>query len=253
MVKIKFEFPPELSKNMTIRQAIISSANMVRDMWLAISPYATGSYAEGLLKQNSIKIGVGYFEVINHSPHAWPIEKGFNTYNWGLRTLLKGKRVKYAKDGSRYKIIKIEPSPTSRYRKPSAGQRVINSFTKMMPMGMSTKRITKYGGLKPYSSRKSLQKPLKGGPARSMSPKGFYVVSEKAIQKNPMKWQMPSREGKYLAERVKRDAAPLVKEAIRKVVLKEKERQERMGKTPSWYQPSFARNPVKQVPIGRVR
>lgn len=237
--------------NATVRRAIQNSAEFIRDLWLARAPYKSGKYAQGLTHAGSIRVSRGRVEIINHAKHAQAIEMGVKSYNLAMAILNSGKGVKISKEGYRYKKIKIEESPAARYRKPSVAQSVQKSFSKLAPLGMRPNSLTKYGGIRSYTARKRLQKPLKPQKTTNI---GLFTISEKAQKANPNKWQIPEREGRNLARDVHRDAKPLISDAIRKAVQQERDRQKRTkGKVPAWYNPAMARNPVKNNPVSGVR
>lgn len=253
-VTITFNYPAELLRNATIRRAIFNAAEFVRDLWLARSPYATGDYAKGLRSANSIRIGNGKIEITNMSKHAASIEHGFRSYNIGLAMLNSGKGVRTSADGNRYKLIHVDPKPRGATRAPGVSRAVVTSFTKTMPIGMAIPRFDRYGAIKPYKQRRSLQRPLKGKAPFAGAMKGFFVISEKAIKADPSKWQMPSREGRLLGRKVMQESKPLIAEAIRAAVKGEKARQERMkGRTPKWYKPRMTQNILKAIPPGKER
>lgn len=233
--------------------ALKDAAEFVRDLWLARSPYATGSYAKGLLQAGSVKVGGGKIEIANKSKHAESVEFGFSSYNWGMQILNSGKGVKTAKDGTRYKIIHIDDKAQTKYRKPSVAQSISKSFQKLIPLGLKPNAVTKYGQLKRYEPRRTLKRPLKPQMKKS-SPHGFFIVSSKSIQENPRKWQMPTREGRKLGEQVQKEASPLVKAAVSAAIEKERDRQARLGKgQPKWFTPKLMRDPLKVIPVRQRR
>lgn len=235
MIQIVYSIPENVARNATVRQALMNVGYFIRDLWAARSPSAGGGYVMGLMQAGSVKLEGGQLRITNFAKHAAVIEHGFSSYNWGMRTLNKGKNVQFAADGSRYKIIKIDEKPTARYRRPSVAQAVTNSFAKLAPLGMKPGKMVKYGQLDRYKPRKALQRPIKGGPPRKDAPLGFFVVSEKAIKNSGGRaWQMPDREGYHLAEKVKGEAKALVIEAVRSAMQMEKNRQKAVGRRPGW-------------------
>ena len=60
-----------------------------------------------------------------------------------------------------------------------------------------------------------------------MAMKGFFIISEKAIRENPQKWQVPSRAGLKLAEKVQKESRPYVIAALKAVVQAERDRNKR--------------------------
>ncbi len=235
MIEIVYNLPDNIARNATVRAVLMNVGLFIRDLWLARAPYATGGYARGLMMPASVRIEGSELHITNFSKHAAVLEYGFSSYNWGMRTLNKGKNVKTAKDGTRYKIIKIDKIPTARYRRPAVAQAVQKSFAKLAPLGLRPGRILKYGKPDRYNPRKSLQRPIKGGPPRKDSPLGFFVVSEKAIkQSGGRAWKMPTREGLNLAKKVKDEARPLVVAAVKAAMNAERDRQNSAGRRPSW-------------------
>lgn len=254
MVSITFTFPPGLSRNATVRRALVNAAYFVRDLWLARSPYASGDYARGLTHSGSIKVSNDRIEIINLSRHAQWVESGTRSFNIGLAMLRNGRGVRTAADGSRYKIVRIEPGARGATRAAGVSRAVVASFTKLFPMGMRVPRVDRYGGIKPYKPRRALQRPLKGLSSKPGSPKGFFIISEKAIRANPHKWQIPAQQGRKLGAKVQAEARPYVIEAIRQAVQGERDRQMRVrGKKPGWYRPAMSRNPLKTIPPERLR
>jgi len=254
LISISFQYPKELEANATIRRALYNAANFVRDLWLARSPYATGDYAKGLQHTQSVQVSGGQIKITNFSKHASVIEYGFKGYNIGLAMLNSGKNVKVAADGNRYKMIHIDPKPRANYRQAGVASAVVKSFTKMAPIGMPIAKLTKYGQIKPYKSKPSLKKPIKGKPALASSPRGFLVISEKAIKADPKKWMMPSRAGMKLAEKLQKEARPFVLDAIKLAVKQERERQERMRKgTPNPKLKTDMRKLIQSGPVIGVR
>jgi len=250
MVKIVFNYPKSLGRNVTVMNAIKDSAEFIRDLWLARSPYVSGDYANGLLHSGSVRVRDGKIEITNFSKHAAIIENGFSAYNWGMKVLLGGKNVKVSKEGNRYKIIHIKQATQTKFRKESVSQRIMSSYQKLIPIGMKTNLATKYGNVRRYEPKRALRRPLKPGKAKSGTPRGFFVVSEKAIRENPSKWTMPQRAGRKLGEQVQKESSPLIKQAIAKAVQFERNRQYRLrGGNPKWYKPSMSRNPIQTVPV----
>lgn len=252
-VKIEFKFPAELSRNSTIRTALVNTATFVRDMWLARSPYATGEYAKGLTQSGSIKVEQGRMIIENKSRHAAIVEYGFRSFNLGLAMLNSGKGVKVSADGNRYKVIKIEPKERAAFRSQGVANQVQKSFASIMPIGMPRPQISKYGGLKTYQTRRPLLRPLKGKKPSTSGPRGIFVISEKAIKENPMKWQMPARAGMNLSKTVSEECRPYVIEAIKGAVQAEADRQMRAkGQQPAWNKGKIKNNPISQIPRAKA-
>lgn len=251
-VSIKFKFPAELAKNHTVSRALWNAAYFIRDLWLARAPYASGAYAKGLQNAGSVKVRGGTIEITNFAKHAALVEYGHRSFNLGLAMLNSGKGVSYSKDGNRYKRIHIDQKTQTRTRSPNVATQVKSSFQKTFPIGFPTPRITKYGAMKPYNPRRSLQRPLaqRGAPG---GPRGFFTISEKAIRENPNKWQIPAREGKKLGLEVQKEGKQYVAEALRLAVQGERHRQLRMkGVQPKWAR-SFNRSILKAIPVRRGR
>ena len=250
MVTVSFNFPEALTRNPRIRAAILDAGEFIRDLWLARSPYATGEYARGLMRSGAITLRGGKLEIVNNSKHAGIVEFGFRSYNIGLAMLAKSRGVKISAEGYRYKVIKIDKTPTANYRKESVAQSVQKSYAKLQPIGVRFNPTTRFGSER-YRPRVSLKRPLRGGKPRP-GPEGVFIISEKAIKENPQKWMMPAREGKGLAKDIQKEGADIMRKVISKIVASEKQRQTRVkGKTPSWYKPSQARAPFRQQPVRR--
>jgi len=253
-IVVSFSFPRELSRNATTRRALVNAALFVRDLWLARSPYASGEYAKGLQHAGSVRVEQDKIVIENKAKHAAVVEFGHRSFNIGLAMLRNGRGVRTAADGSRYKIVRIEPGARGATRAAGVSRAVVASFTKLFPMGMRVPRVDRYGGIKPYKPRRALQRPLKGLSPRTGSPKGFFIISEKAIRANPHKWQIPAQQGRKLGAKVQAEARPYVIEAIRQAVQGERDRQMRVrGKKPGWYRPAMSRNPLKTIPPERLR
>lgn len=239
-VSISFTFPPELMRNQTTRRAIENAALFVRDLWLARSPYVTGGYARGLMSAGSIRIGSGRFSVTNQCAYAQHLEFGTRSFNIGLAILARGRGVKTSADGSRYKIIKVEPKGRASFRKASVAASVQRSFQKMFPPGVRAPRISRYGQIKPYRERKSLRKPLRAKAPLASAMRGIFVVSEKAIRERGA-WQMPAKAPRRFAQMVQKEAQPVVVQAIRAAIQGERARQRRLrGNSPGWYRPGMS-------------
>lgn len=245
MVKIVYKYPNEIGSNANIKRTLENAAMFVRDLWLARAPYATGAYAAGLLHSGSVKVGNGEIVIENKAKHAAVLEHGFSSYNLGLAILNGGKGVKTSKDGNRYKKIVIGPSYATRYRQKTVQQQVQKSFSKLAPLGLKPNQFTKYGGVKKYTPRKSLQQLLK--PKQKPGQIQILTISEKAIKEDPTKWRMPAREGRKIAAEVQKDARQVVTDAIRAAIQNEKGRMQQRGRTPAWYKPTTARQPLKAV------
>lgn len=214
-VKITFRFDRRLWASPAIQKTIMNAAKMVRDLWLARSPSITGDYADGLRKQGSIVVKPGEIMISNLSKHAAVYEYGTKAFNWGLAMLKGGKGVKRAKDGSRYKIIKITPAGRAAFRKASVSAQVVASFRGTLPKGRMT--FAAYSGKKDigvYAQHKRLAKPIKARSPLQSAMKGFFVVSEKAIKADPKKWFHDKVPGHFLARQVQREAAPIIEKAI---------------------------------------
>lgn len=236
MVSITFKFPQNIYRNRTVNKTLHNLGAFVRDLWLARSPYAGGKYADGLRRNGSIKIGNGFLTIENNCPHAEWIEKGFRSFNIGLRMLFNGKGVKYSKEGYRYKIIHVEPKPRASFRKPSVANSIKQSARAVMPLGMRGVKSSYYGDVKEYSPRKSLQKNIKPQKPKKNAMNGFFVISEKAIMQDSSKWKMPDRKGKFIAKKVMNEAKSICERALRVALKTEQGRQkDKSGKNPKWY------------------
>ena len=224
-VKIVIKFSDSLLRNLTINRAIHNAALFIRDFWLARSPYNSGDYARGLLHAGSIQVGNGKIVVENKSKYADYLEYGTRSFNIGQKLLANGKGVKISKDGHRYKRIRIEPNRRTRMRAESVQAQVLRSFDRLTPLGMNQSKVTKYGGVKNYETRRSLLRPLVGKAPLKTAFKGIFTISDKMC---PPKWQVPARGGQFLARDVQSEAGPIAVDAIKAAVRAEKERQSRM-------------------------
>ena len=223
-VKIVIKFSDSLLRNLTINRAINNAALFIRDFWLARSPYNSGDYARGLLHAGSIQVGNGKIVIENKSKYADYLEYGTRSFNIGQKLLANGKGVKISKDGHRYKRIKIEPNLRTRMRAESVQAQVVRSFDRLTPLGMNQSKVTKYGGIKNYETRRSLLRPIKGKAPLKTAFKGIFTISDKTC---PPKWQVPAKGGQFLAREVQQEAGPIAVAAIQAAVQAEKERQKR--------------------------
>lgn len=215
-VKITFKFDRRLWANPAVQKVIMNASKMVRDLWLARSPSLSGDYADGLRKQGSIVVKPGEITVTNLSKHALVYETGAKAFNWGLAMLKAGgKGVKRAKDGSKYRIIKVDPKGRVAFRKASVGAQVVAAFRATVPRGRTT--FAAYSGksdIGAYKQHGRLGKPIKARKPLASSMKGFFVVSEKAIKADPKRWFHAKVPGHFLARAIQREAAPIVARAI---------------------------------------
>lgn len=225
-VAVRITFDKRVWGNPAVQRAIWNAARFVRDLWLARSPHLGGDYARGLTRQQSIGVTPGVITVRNLATHAAYYEKGVRAFNWGMRTLEKGKNVKISKDGFRYKVIRIEPKGRVAFRKPSVPAAVIAAFRQTIPRGRT--KFSNYEGIDRYRARRALQKPIKARKPLASAMKGFFVVSEKAIRNDPRKWMHKKVEGKHLARDIEAEATPIIQRAIDQAVAAERARQERM-------------------------
>lgn len=221
-VKITFKFDRRLWSKPAIQKVILNAAKMVRDLWLARSPTLSGDYAKGLMKPQSIVVTAGTITVSNLSDHAAAYEYGTKAFNWGLATLKKGKNVKTAKDGSKYKIIRVKPTGRVAFRKPTVGAAVIASFRATLPRGRTV--FAGYTGAKDigrYQQHARLAKKLKARKPLKSAMNGFFVVSEKSIKADPRKWFHDKVPGHFVARAVQKQAEPIIKRAISQAVAAE--------------------------------
>lgn len=215
-VRITIKFDRRLFGNPAIQRTLWNAAKMVRDLWLSRAPHVSGDYVDGLRHPGSIAIRPGVIEVTNFSEHAQVYEFGHKAFNWGLKMLEKGgAKVKTAKDGSKYRIIKVDPAARASFRKPSVGAAVITAFKATVPRGRG--KFKAYSGsadIGKYHQHVRLGKAIKAKPPLASGMSGFFVVSEKAIKADPKKWFHDKMPGFKLAASVQREAAPIIKEAI---------------------------------------
>lgn len=232
VVQVRIPFDRKLWRSPAVQKVAGNAARMIRDLWLARSPHLSADYVAGLQKQGSIVIKPGVIIVKNLSEHAAVYETGAKAFNWGLAMLNKGGgKVKRSKDGSKYRIIRIEPKGRGAFRKPSVGTQVIAAFRATVPRGRTT--YAAYGGIKDigsYQQHGRLGKPLKPRKPLASAMKGFFVVSEKAIRADPKKWFHEKTEGHWLARSIQRDAEPIVARAIAQAVAAERAVAERGGR-----------------------
>jgi len=251
-VEVVFEIPREIAYNATIRRHLWNVGYFVRDLWLARSPYAGGGYARGLTLAGSVSVKGNKIHVSNFCKHAQYVEYGHRSFNIGLAMLKNGRNVKVSKDGNRYKRVKIDRSPTSRYRRESVASSVKQKFQRLAPLGMRLPRIDRYGQAPVYPQRKSLMKPIKPGAPRK-GPEGIFTVSERAIKEDPSRWLVPALAGRYLARQVQEEARPFVVQTMRDMVQGERARQQRLtGKEPRWYKQKTARGAIRTGPVRRI-
>lgn len=228
-VSITLKFDRRIWGNPAVQRTVWNAAKMVRDLWLARSPNLSGEYAKGLMHQASVVVRPGEIVVTNMAEHAAVYEYGHKAFNWGLAFLRSGSgKVKRAKDGSKYAIIKIDPKGRSAFRKPSVAGNVIAAFRGTVPRGRT--KFSAYEGVASmtrYEAQQRLRKRLKPKAALQGAMRGYFVVSEKAIKADPKKWFHAKTEGYRLARDVKREAQPIVERAIAQVVAAEAARKAR--------------------------
>lgn len=230
-VKIVIKFDRRLLSSQAMQRVVWNAARMVRDLWLSKTPYLSGDYAKGLQRPGSIGVSPGRITVQNFSPHAGIYESGHKAFNWGLATLNKGKNVKTAKDGSKYKIIKIDPKGRVAFRKASTGAAVISAFQATVPKGRG--KFASYGGrgdIGKLRTHARLLKPIKPRKSLVGAMRGFFVVSERAIKANPKRWFHEKQEGHYVARDVQKTVEPIIKRAIAQAAAAEAALKERRGR-----------------------
>lgn len=250
-IEISFNVPKEIMNNATIKKHLWNIGYFVRDLWLAKSPYAGGSYAAGLARPGSVTVKGNRIVVTNFCRHAQYVEYGHRAFNIGLAMLNNGRNVKTSADGNRYKKVKIDPSPTSRYRKETVATNIKQKFARIAPIGMKLPKIDRYGVVPAYKTRQTLLKPLKPGPVRK-TPRGIFTISERAIREDPSKWLVPVMEARHLGKNVQQEAKPYVVQTLRDIVQAERARQQRVrGKNPKWYKPRMTRGIIKVEPVRR--
>ena len=232
--EIKFNFPKGMLKNHNTREAIKNAANFIRDLWLSKVPNKGGGYAKGLQQPGSVKVEDGRITITNFAKHAGIVENGFKSYNIGLKILANGKGVKVSKDGNRYKIVRLPERSEKKIELKDKSSHVTNAFKRTIP-----KALNSAWGHKTYERPKQLHAALnKQKQKQGTTASKLVVISEKAIKKDPTKWQMPAREGKKIAEAVFKEARPLIAEAVRQAQIAEVSRQTKRGQTPSWAKPA---------------
>lgn len=228
-VEIRLKFSRKAWGNQAVQRTIWNAARFVRDLWVARSPNLGGAYVRALMSSGSIIVRPGEIIVTNRAPHALMYEKGVRRFNWGLRTLALGKNVKTAKDGSRYKIIHVQPQGRVAFRKPSVPRAIIAAFRATIPKGQTVHgAYSSFKDIDRYRPRKSLGRTLKPRKALASAMNGFFVVSEKAIREDPRKWLHEKVEGKHLARDIEAEARPIVQRAIDQAMAAEAARKARV-------------------------
>ena len=250
-VKISFQIPKELHSNISTRKAIINCANYVRDLWLADAPHVSGEYARGLLQKDSVQIKAGEIIIQNLAPHAKWYEEGHRTFNIGLAILKNSKKAKTSKEGFKYLTFKMKEKGPTKFRSPSVKKNVTDAFRKTMPTGGRLAPIIRtYGGVSRYIARRRLAKPMMVKTGKSE----WITISEKAIRRDPMKWQMPAMKGRKLAKKIKREAELHVRDMLRRVIEGERIRQlKTKGTKPSWYSYRTKLRPIRKSRIEVIR
>jgi len=218
-VSIQFSFPASVIRNLNVRKQLYNAALFARDLWVSMSPRGSGQYIDGLMQGKSIVISGGTITITNFSRTAQFFEEGHRAFNIGMKMLQNGKNVKHAKDGSRYKIIKmpIGMRKQATYSKPSVAASITRNFKGLVPAGM---KIKSYGDTPSYRARKF--RPISGGKKRNNE---IMVVSERAIRMNPSKWYVPAMAGRKIGQKVKEIANPVIQQAILNASIAEMQRQ----------------------------
>ena len=238
-VSIRVKFQPELFHNITTRRMIENAAYYMRDLWLSKSPNGGGPYGQGLQQPGSVIVHTNSFKITNFAKHAEVYEFGHRAFNLGLRMLERGRVFKRTKKGDLIKIMRIpDKKQTTRFRSPSVGAQTTKRFEGTLP-----RYIMEHGAVRKYQTSFRLAQPLKAsikGSGRSQ----FFVVSIQAIMRDRSKWEIPAMEGRHLGDAVLDEGLPVIRAQMEETIVRELDRQQKLGRTPQWYLRIATKSPI---------